>query len=124
MVVERVHHVQLAMPAGGEARAREFYQGILGIPEVVKPGQLGQRGGCWFERGELRVHLGVEADFRPARKAHPGLLVSDLQALLEALRAAGHACREDDALGGYQRAFVDDPFGNRIELLQPLASAM
>jgi catechol 2,3-dioxygenase-like lactoylglutathione lyase family enzyme len=119
MLVECLHHVQLAMPAGGETRAREFYQGLLGIPEVPKPAEMAARGGCWFERGGLRVHLGVEADFRAARKAHPAFVVTGLSALADRLRAARHECREDGGLAGYQRIFVDDPFGNRIELLEP-----
>jgi catechol 2,3-dioxygenase-like lactoylglutathione lyase family enzyme len=119
MTVERLHHVQLAMPAGGEARARAFYEGLLGIPEVAKPAEMAKRGGCWFERAELRIHLGVEADFRPARKAHPALVVTDLHALGARLREAGCSCREDRELDGYQRLFVDDPFGNRVELLEP-----
>jgi catechol 2,3-dioxygenase-like lactoylglutathione lyase family enzyme len=119
MLVQSLHHVQLAMPQGGEARAREFYQGLLGIPEVPKPPAMAARGGCWFERGALRVHLGVEAEFRPARKAHPAFVVTGLSALTTRLREASHACREDGELAGYDRVFVDDPFGNRIELLEP-----
>jgi catechol 2,3-dioxygenase-like lactoylglutathione lyase family enzyme len=119
MLVECLHHVQLAMPAGGETRAREFYEGLLGIPEVPKPAEMAARGGCWFERGGLRVHLGVEADFRAARKAHPAFVVTGLSALTARLRAARHECREDSGLAGYYRIFVDDPFGNRIELLEP-----
>jgi len=107
------------MPLGGERRARDFYQGLLGIPEVPKPPAMAARGGCWFERGALRVHLGVEGDFRPARKAHPAFVVTDLSALTARLRAAHHECREDSELAGYDRIFVDDPFGNRIELLEP-----
>jgi catechol 2,3-dioxygenase-like lactoylglutathione lyase family enzyme len=122
MGVERLHHVQLAMPAGGEPSARAFYAGVLGIPEVPKPATMAARGGGWFERGELRIHLGVEGDFRPARKAHPALVVSDLRALSARLRAAGHPCREDRELEGHERVFVDDPFGNRIELLEPTAT--
>jgi len=118
MGVEAIHHVQLAMPAGREADAIAFYSGILGIPSVPKPDHLAARGGCWFERGELRVHLGVEDDFRAARKAHAGLLVDDLTALLSALRAAGAVLRDDEPLDGYERVYVDDPFGNRLELLQ------
>ena len=76
-----LEHVQLAMPEGQEAKARAFYAGLLGIPEVDKPANLKARGGCWFQSGELRIHLGVEKDFRPARKAHPALLVGDLAAL-------------------------------------------
>ena len=122
MRILRIDHVQLAMPAGGEQQARAFYTGLLGIPEVPKPADLAARGGAWFERGELRIHLGVEADFHPARKAHPGLLVEGLQALLQALVAANVHVAEDEGLPGYQRAFVSDPFGNRIELLEPRSS--
>lgn len=122
MRVEAVHHVQLAMPPGGEPRARAFYRDLLDIPEVEKPASLAARGGCWFERGELRLHLGVETDFRAARKAHPALLVRDLNALLARLRAAGHLCREDEPLGQARRAFTQDPFGNRIELLDCCAA--
>lgn len=123
MGLEFLHHVLLAMPAGGEARAREFYQDLLGIPEVQKPGESARRGGCWFERGSLRVHLGVEADFRPARKAHPAFVVSDLKALTARLQAAGYECRGDFEFAGFARIFVFDPFGNRIELLEPAASS-
>ncbi|MGH8230947.1 MAG: VOC family protein [Steroidobacteraceae bacterium] len=121
MPVQRLDHVQLAMPAGGEARAREFYQGLLGIPEVLKPPELAKRGGCWFERDALKVHLGVQPDFRPARKAHPGFIVSELAALVARFRSAGCAPVEDHTMPGHYRVFVDDPFGNRIELLEPLS---
>jgi catechol 2,3-dioxygenase-like lactoylglutathione lyase family enzyme len=114
-----VDHVQLAMPAGREADARAFYDTLLGIPEVAKPPALAARGGAWFESGALRIHLGVDRDFRPARKAHPGLLVRDLSGLIERLRAAGHAVTEDEPLPGYLRVYVDDPFGNRLELMEP-----
>lgn len=116
MRVECLDHVQLAMPAGGEAMARRFYAGLLEIPEVPKPAELAARGGCWFERGALKLHLGVEEDFRPARKAHPGLSVTGLSELCERLHAAGHEIRRDSASGPV-RVFVDDPFGNRIELI-------
>ena len=119
MRVTAIHHVQLAMPLGGEAEARGFYQGVLGISEVPKPPHLQKRGGCWFERDGLIVHLGVETDFHPARKAHPALLVDDLPALKSALQAAGFTVRIDEPLEGYDRIYVDDPFGNRIELLEP-----
>jgi catechol 2,3-dioxygenase-like lactoylglutathione lyase family enzyme len=122
MSVQRLDHVQLAMPPGGEERAREFYQGVLGIPEIPKPADMALRGGCWFERGELKVHLGVEAEFRPARKAHPGFIVSDLPGLVARCRAAGFALTEDPSLPGHARVFVQDPFGNRIELMEPQAS--
>lgn len=115
-----LHHVQLAMPPGREDAARAFYTGLLGIAERTKPPHLAVRGGCWFEDGHVAVHLGVEADFRPARKAHPALLVDDLATLVERLTAAGVAVIEDQPLPGFDRVYVDDPFGNRIELLQPL----
>lgn len=120
MPIEALDHVQLAMPAGGEDAARRFYHGLLGIPEVHKPPLLAARGGCWFERGALKVHLGVEADFRPARKAHPAFAVRDLAALRQALAAAGVAIVDDEPLAGFDRCYVADPFGNRIELLEPL----
>jgi catechol 2,3-dioxygenase-like lactoylglutathione lyase family enzyme len=123
MTIEALDHVQLAMPAGREPEAIAFYEGLLGITHVAKPPHLAVRGGCWFEDGPLKVHLGVDADFRPARKAHPALRVRDLPSLLAALRAAGVRVVYDEPLDGYDRAYVDDPFGNRIELLEPLALA-
>jgi hypothetical protein len=94
MHVERLDHIQLAMPAGGEDAARAFYADLLGIPEVPKPKDLAKRGGCWFERGSLKLHLGVEQDFRPAKKAHPALIVSDLPTLIKRLTDGGlPSCR-------------------------------
>jgi catechol 2,3-dioxygenase-like lactoylglutathione lyase family enzyme len=107
------------MPPGMEQVAREFYQGLLGIPEVPKPRHLAKRGGAWFERGPLKVHLGVEANFRPARKAHPALLVADLETLIARLKAHDVRVVEDDPLEGYLRVYVADPFGNRLELMEP-----
>jgi catechol 2,3-dioxygenase-like lactoylglutathione lyase family enzyme len=118
MPVERIEHVQLAMPPGGEAGAAEFYAGLLGIPEVPKPPHLAVRGGCWFELGDLKLHLGVEQDFRPARKAHPALLVSELASLVARLRAASVEIVDDEPLAGYERVYVCDPFGNRLELME------
>ena len=112
-------HIQLAMPAGREDDARAFYSAILGLPEMPKPEHLARRGGVWFEDGLVKLHLGVEADFRPARKAHPGLLVQGLEALLERLRSAGYVVTQVEPLPGYHRAYVDDPFGNRLELMEP-----
>jgi catechol 2,3-dioxygenase-like lactoylglutathione lyase family enzyme len=113
-------HVQLAMPPGEEAAARRFYRDALGLTEVPKPANLAARGGVWFEGGRLRLHLGVEADFRPARKAHPALLVENLPALIAHLERAGAAVTTDEPLEGYRRGYVADPFGNRIELLEPV----
>ena len=117
MRIVSLDHVQLAMPPGREGEARAFYEAILGIPERPKPPHLAKRGGCWFERGALKLHLGVEADFRPARKAHPALIVEDLPALAAALAQAGYRT-SDAALDGDDRLYVDDPFGNRIELME------
>lgn len=119
MTIRRLDHVQLAMPAGREDEARAFYQGMLGIPEVPKPANLAARGGCWFEQGDLKVHLGVEAEFSPARKAHPAFIVDDLETLVQRLRRAGYRVVGDQPLEGYDRMFADDPFGNRIELMEP-----
>jgi catechol 2,3-dioxygenase-like lactoylglutathione lyase family enzyme len=112
--IRRLDHVQLAMPAGREDDARAFYAGHLGISEVPKPDHLAARGGCWFEAGDAHLHLGVDPDFRPARKAHPALLVRGLTALTERLRAAGVPVTEGDP----GQVYVDDPFGNRVELLE------
>ena len=109
-----IEHVQLAMPPGEEAAARAFYSGLLGLPERTKPVELALRGGCWFEGLGVKVHLGVEADFRPALKAHPALLVDDLATMIVLLEQAGVAITQDGEAGCY----VADPFGNRIELMQ------
>lgn len=119
MTFAGIHHVQLAMPPGGETAATEFYEGLLGIPRVGKPPHLETRGGCWFESGTVRIHLGVEPDFRPAKKAHPALLVNGLDTIREVLAAKGVDIVDDEALPGFDRFYVADPFGNRIELLAP-----
>ncbi len=105
------------MPPGRESEARAFYEGRLGIPEVAKPADLARRGGCWFEDPPLKVHLGVEEDFRPARKAHPALVVDGLPDLVEALRAAWTPVQEAGRPDGSTRVYAEDPFGNRIELI-------
>jgi catechol 2,3-dioxygenase-like lactoylglutathione lyase family enzyme len=121
MRVRGIDHVQLAMPAGGEDDARAFYDGVLGLPEKQKPPHLAARGGCWFAADGVELHLGVEDGFRPARKAHPALLVDDLTALVRRLGEAGVEVVEDEPLPGYDRVYVADPFGNRLELLEPTA---
>ena len=113
-----IDHIQLAMPLGREQEAREFYCGVLGIPEIAKPDDLAKRGGAWFENGSVKIHLGVDPEFRPARKAHPALLVRELRALVQRLRGAGVTVVEED-LPGYDRVYVFDPFGNRLELMEP-----
>jgi catechol 2,3-dioxygenase-like lactoylglutathione lyase family enzyme len=112
-----IDHVQLAMPRGGEELARGFYRDVLGMIEVEKPAELVKRGGCWFASGEMQVHLGVEEDFRPAKKAHPALRCRDYAALLVHLRARQIDVKEDDKVPGVRRCHVSDPFGNRIELM-------
>jgi len=114
-----LHHVQLAIPPGGEEACRTFWGGVLGMTEVAKPPVLAARGGCWFRSGALEVHLGVEEPFAPARKAHPGLLVEGLDALAAALSGAGHPVTWDDGFPGHRRFYTADPFGNRLELLSP-----
>ena len=106
------------MPAGREQEARLFYSGLLGIPERAKPDHLVARGGVWFESAAVKVHLGVDGDFRPARKAHPGLLVANMKSLVARLRSAGHEVVDGEPLPGYEHVYVDDPFGNRLELLE------
>jgi catechol 2,3-dioxygenase-like lactoylglutathione lyase family enzyme len=120
-VIIGLHHVQLAVPAGSEPALRRFYGGLLGMAEIPKPEELAGRGGAWFRSGTAEVHLGVEATFRPARKAHPGLLVGDLDAIATRLAEAGHSVQPDDLLPGYRRCYVDDPCGNRLELLAPVS---
>jgi catechol 2,3-dioxygenase-like lactoylglutathione lyase family enzyme len=119
MEVLRLDHVQLAMPPGREDAARRFYRDLLGIPETPKPTALAARGGVWFERGDLKIHLGVDEQFIAARKAHPALLVADLPALIAKFAAAGIAIKNDEPLDGFLRVYADDPFGNRIEFLEP-----
>jgi catechol 2,3-dioxygenase-like lactoylglutathione lyase family enzyme len=112
-----IDHVQLAMPAGEEERARSFYRDLLGMTEIPKPPELAKRGGCWFGSGEVQLHLGVEADFRAAKKAHPAVRCNDYQALISRLRAAGTEMSEDANIPGVRRSHVFDPFGNRLELM-------
>jgi catechol 2,3-dioxygenase-like lactoylglutathione lyase family enzyme len=117
--VTGLDHVQLAMPAGldAEQRAEAFYRDLFGLPRRPKPPELAKRGGCWFEQGQVRVHLGVEDGFRPARKAHPAPVVSGIEELCAALVAAGYEVRRTEDVPGMPQWFVDDPFGNRIELV-------
>ena len=111
-------HVQLAMPAGGEEAARQFYSGVLGMVEVPKPPELAKRGGVWFASGPVQIHLGVEADFRPAKKAHPALVCRDYAALIAKLEGAGISVVHAADIPGISRCHIADPFGNRIELVR------
>jgi catechol 2,3-dioxygenase-like lactoylglutathione lyase family enzyme len=120
MPVIGIDHVQLAMPAGGEDQARAFYGQVLGLPETPKPPELARRGGCWFESDRVKIHLGVDASFHPARKAHPGLLVTDLKQIVARCRERGFDTSADAPLPGYDRIFLEDPFGNRLELMEQI----
>ncbi len=114
----RIDHIQLAIPAGAEDACRTFWSGILGFEELEKPEALRTRGGAWFACNGVEVHLGVEAGFAPAKKAHPAFAVSGLDDLADALARAGHPVRWDEAIQNRRRFFTDDPAGNRIEFLE------
>ena len=122
MRFQRLHHVQLAIPPGGEDVAREFYGGVLGMSELAKPEALRSRGGCWCRADGWEVHLGVEQDFGPARKAHPGVLVDGLDLLAAALEAAGHPVDWDPLFPGHRRIYAHDGHGNRLEFLEPVTA--
>jgi len=117
-VFQQLNHVQLAIPAGGEEECRAFWGGLLGLPELPKPPVLAARGGCWFEGPGFQLHLGVEPDFRPALKAHPGFQVRGVKALAEHLLAAGYPTTWSDDVPGQDRFHTADPFGNRLEFLE------
>ncbi|MEV6115732.1 VOC family protein [Streptomyces sp. NPDC052109] len=113
-----IDHVQLAAPPGSEEALRAYYVDVLGMTEIPKPPALAARGGCWFQAGAVRLHLGIEHDFRPAAKAHPGLLVADIEAYAARLTARGAPVTWDDDLPGHLRCYSRDPVGNRLEFLQ------
>lgn len=110
--------MQLAMPPGHETSARQFYANVLGMSEIDKPPALAARGGAWFSAGGVELHLGVEDEFRPVRKGHPGVLVDDLDELIVRLAASGQSVRWDAAFPGFRRVYAHDPFGNRLEFLE------
>ena len=116
-----IDHLQVAMPAGAEAAVRGFYGGLLGLREVAKPAEPASRGGVWFRMGSIELHVGVDPAFRPAAKAHPGFLVDDLDDLCARLSAAGHAAKPDLDPRGRRRVYLEDPFGNRLELIETAA---
>ncbi|MFI5663316.1 VOC family protein [Streptomyces sp. NPDC051684] len=119
MTLLSLDHVQLAAPPGSEGALRAFYADTLGMTETPKPPALAARGGCWFRAGAIELHLGIEADFRPARKAHPGLLVRDIEAYARRLTGRGVEIEWDDRLPGHHRFYCSDPVGNRLEILEP-----
>lgn len=114
----KLDHIQLAMPQSGEKKARTFFAGVLGMEEGEKPYPLSERGGCWFRKGSVILHLGVEDGFIPQKKAHPAFVVPDLNALEQKLKAGGHDVVWDDALPSRKRLYSSDPFGNRIEFIR------
>jgi len=114
----RLHHVQLAIPAGSEPECRAFYCGVLGWAELAKPEALAKRGGLWLQAGEDELHLGVEGDFRPARKAHPAFMTGDLDGLAVRLSAAGARVEWDEAITGLRRFYTADAVGNRLEFME------
>lgn len=117
MTIMHLDHIQLAMPPGGEDRAREFFRDVLGMREEEKPEPLASRGGCWFRADSVVVHVGVEQAFSPQRKAHPAFCVADLDALAARLLAAAYPVTWDDAISSRRRFYTADPFGNRIEFI-------
>ncbi|MET8247078.1 VOC family protein [Streptomyces sp. NPDC005202] len=117
-----VDHVQLAAPPGSQDALRAYYVDVLGMTELPKPPELAARGGCWFQAGAVQLHLGIEEDFRPARKAHPGLRVTDIEAYAARLAARGAAVAWDDNLPGRRRFYSEDPVGNRLEFLEPVVT--
>jgi catechol 2,3-dioxygenase-like lactoylglutathione lyase family enzyme len=119
MFVTGIDHVQIAAPKGCEPEARNFFGYLLGLEEIEKPEPLRSRGGCWFKAGSRQLHVGVEEEFRPARKAHPAFAVADIDALFVRLTEAGVHCAWDDALGGARRFYASDPWGNRLEFTEP-----
>ncbi|CAM5742577.1 hypothetical protein [Streptomyces afghaniensis 772] [Streptomyces afghaniensis] len=119
-MITGLDHVQLAAPAGSEERLRTYYVNVLGMAEVLKPPVLARRGGCWFRAGAVQLHVGIEEDFRAAKKAHPGLRVTGIDAYAARLEAHGAPVTWDSALPGYKRFYSQDPVGNRLEFLEPL----
>jgi catechol 2,3-dioxygenase-like lactoylglutathione lyase family enzyme len=118
MRVLGIDHIQLAAPKGCEAEARRFFGELLGLAEITKPAALQARGGCWFRLGSRQLHIGVEEDFRPAVKAHPAFIVSDIDVLFAELTAAGVTCYRDAFRSGVKRFYANDPWGNRLEFTE------
>ncbi|MFC9678388.1 VOC family protein [Streptomyces sp. NPDC056948] len=116
-MITALDHVQLAAPRGSEERLRSYYVDVLGMTEISKPPVLARRGGCWFQAGAVLLHLGIEEDFRAARKAHPGLRVTDIDSYAARLEAGGAPVTWDPALPGRKRFYSQDPVGNRLEFL-------
>jgi catechol 2,3-dioxygenase-like lactoylglutathione lyase family enzyme len=118
MPILSLDHVQIAIPVASESRARAFYSGILGFTEIEKPQQMAERKSIWFVAGAVNLHLGIEFDFTPAKRAHPAFVVDGLDAILAACERAGIATKPDTSFNGFRRVHVFDPFGNRLELIE------
>ena len=117
MLITDLDHVQIAAPKGCEAQARQFFGSLLGLPEIEKPEPLRSRGGCWFQVGSRQLHIGVEASFQPAAKAHPAFAVLEIDRLYAALSEAGIECTWDETLPDVRRFYAPDPWGNRLEFI-------
>jgi catechol 2,3-dioxygenase-like lactoylglutathione lyase family enzyme len=122
-VIVAFDHVQLAAPPGSEDAARAFYRDTLGMKEIPKPPVLAARGGVWFEEGDVQLHIGIEESPSPSRKAHPALRVAGIRAYAEQIAARGAKVQWDDDLPGHLRFYSQDPFGNRLEFLEPSSDA-
>ena len=118
MPILSIDHVQIAIPIASENRARAFYSGILGFTEVAKPPQMAERKSIWFIAGAVNLHLGIEPDFTPAKRAHPALIVEGLDAILAACERAAISAKPNTSFNGFRRVHVFDPFGNRLELME------
>ena len=118
MPILSLDHVQIAIPVGGETRARDFYTGILGLTEVEKPAEMAGRNSIWFVAGLVNLHVGIEPDFHPAKRAHPALVVNDLDHIVAACQRAGLPVKPDTSFNNFRRVHVFDPFGNRLELME------
>ncbi|UCZ52368.1 VOC family protein [Bacillus shivajii] len=113
-----IDHVQLAAPKGSEHQAREFFTNVLGFEEIEKPEPLKKRGGVWFKSGNIQIHIGIEDPFSPAKKAHPAFEIEKIEELKVYLKKCNVMFKEDGNLPGANRIYVDDPFGNRLEILE------
>ena len=116
--IAHLDHLQIAAPEGCESAARDFYGSLLGMREIEKPESVRARGGCWFQCGTQQLHVGVEKDFRPAKKAHPAFTARNLDELRKALLARGHKVTDDTSITSVRRFHTEDPWGNRLEFLE------
>jgi catechol 2,3-dioxygenase-like lactoylglutathione lyase family enzyme len=118
MPIVNIDHVQIAIPIASEARARAFYSDILGFTEIAKPPQMTERKSIWLVAGAVNLHLGIELDFTPAKRAHPAFVVEGLDKILAACDRASISSKPDTSFNGFRRVHVFDPFGNRLELME------